>query len=100
MTTISGSRWREHNGPPSRSRFLFARSQSRLFADVPGGAHGKDAFITAGEQYPFEKAAALIVKKVFEPAVLHQLRDHHNDAAVRMLFREVEDELNNRNDNE
>ena len=67
---------------------------------VPGRAHRKDAFIAAGQQHPFQKPAALIVKEVFIPFVFHQLGYDHDDAAVGMLFRKIENELNDGNDDE
>jgi hypothetical protein len=36
-------------------------SVSGLLPDVPGRTHREDAFVTAREKHPFQKAAALIV---------------------------------------
>src|SRR5258708_28845799 len=69
-------------------------------ADVPGGSHCKDALVAVGEQHPFEKAAALIVEKVFKPAVFHELGYDYDDAAIGMLLGKIEDELNDGNDDE
>src|SRR5260370_35551335 len=69
-------------------------------ADVPGRSHRKDALVAVGEQHPFEKAAALIVEKVFKPSVFHELGYNHDDAAIGMLLGKVEDELNDGNDDE
>jgi len=68
--------------------------------DVPGRTHRKDAFIAASEQHPFQKPRALIVEKVFIPSVLNKLGDHHKDAAVGMVLRHLENELNDGNDDE
>ena len=67
---------------------------------VPGRTHRKDAFISANEQHPFQKPATLIVKEVFIPSVFHKLRNHHDDGAIGMLFRKIENELNDGNDDE
>src|SRR5258707_4035297 len=69
-------------------------------ADVPGGSHRKDALVAVGEQHPFEKAAALIVEKVFKPSVFHEFGYHHDDAAIGVLLGKIEDELNDGNDDE
>src|SRR5258708_19282752 len=69
-------------------------------ADVTGRSHRKDALVAVGEQHPFEKAAALIVEKVFKPSVFHELGYNHDDAAIGMLLGKVEDELNDGNDDE
>ena len=68
--------------------------------DVPGRTHRKDAFIAAGEQHPFQKPTTLIVKKILIPFAFHKLGYDHDDAASRMLFRKVENELNDGNNNE
>ena len=68
--------------------------------DVPRRAHREDAFIAAGEKHPFQKPATLIVEEVFVPFVLNQLRYDHDNAASRMFFRKVENELNDGNDDE
>src|ERR1700687_2956785 len=68
--------------------------------DVPGRTHGKDALIALDKQHPFQKPAALIVEKVFIPSVFHELGYDHDDAAIRMLFGKVENELNEGNDDE
>src|SRR6266478_3113719 len=70
------------------------------FADVPGGAYGKDARIAIDQQHPFQKTSTLIVKKVFIPSVFHQLGYDHDDGAIRILLRKVENELNDGNDDE
>src|SRR6266436_800775 len=70
------------------------------FADVPGSRHGKDVLVAVDQQQPFQKTPALIVQKVFIPAVLHELGYDHNNAAIRVLFRKIEYELNDRDDDE
>ena len=70
------------------------------FADVPGGADGEDALIALHKEQPLQKPAALIVEKVFVPAVFNELRDDDDDVALGMLFREIENELNDGNDDE
>ena len=71
--------------------------ESGPLPNVPGRTHGKDAFIAAGEKHPFQKAATLIVKEVFVPLVLHEFGYDHNNAAIGMLLRKVENELNHGN---
>lgn len=69
------------------------------FPDVPGRSHRKDTLIAADEKHPFQKPATLIVKEVFIPFVFHELGYDHDDAAIGMFFRKVENELNDGNDN-
>jgi hypothetical protein len=76
------------------------KTESGLLPDVPRGTHCEDTFVAAGEQHPFQKAAALIVEEIFEPSVLHQLRDDDHNAPTGILFREIENKLNHRNDDE
>ena len=54
--------------------------------DVPGRTHCEDAFIATGEKHPFQKMGALIVEEVLVPFVLHELRNDHDDIAIRMFF--------------
>jgi len=70
------------------------------FPDVPGRTHRKDAFIAPGEKHPLQKSGTLIVEEVFVPFVLHQFRYDHDNAASGMLFRKIENELNDGNDDE
>src|SRR5271157_2502051 len=71
-----------------------------LLPDIPGRTHGEDAFIAAGEKHPFQKPGTLIVEEVFVPFVLHELRYDHDNVASGMLFRKVDNELNDGNDDE
>jgi hypothetical protein len=71
-----------------------------LCPNIPGRAHREDSFIAAGEKHPFQKPATLIVEKVFVPFVLHEFRYDHDNAASRMLFGEIKNELNDGNDDE
>lgn len=71
-----------------------------LIPDVPGRAHREDAFIPSGQQHPFQKSAALIVKEVFKPSALHEFGNDDDYSAGGMPFRKIEDELNDRNDDE
>ena len=57
-------------------------------------------FIPTDEQNPFQKPTTLIVKEVFIPSIFHELRNHDDDGAIRMLFRKIENELNDGNDDE
>ena len=75
-------------------------AESGALADVPGSADRENSGIAAGEEDPFQKAAALIVEEVFVPPVLDQLGYDNDDAARRMLRREIENELDDRNDDE
>src|SRR2546425_13357825 len=74
--------------------------ESGSLPGIPGRSHRKDTLIAADEQHPFQKPATLIVKEVFIPPVFHELGYDHDDAAVGMLFRKLEDELNDGNDDE
>ena len=74
MTLLLGS-----NGQVALATLNFvgdrrSKTKSGLLPDVPGSAHGENAFIAAGEQHPFQKPATLIVEKIFIPSVFHQLR--------------------------
>jgi hypothetical protein len=79
----------------SAARFFGRRSSSS--SDLPWGTHREDAFIAARQKHPFQKAASLIVEKVFVPSVLHKLRYDHNNAAIGMFLRKIENELNDGN---
>src|SRR5208283_2202834 len=70
------------------------------FADVPGGADGKDALIALHEEQPFQQAATLIVEEVLKPAVFDKFRYDDDDFAIGMLPGEIEDELNDGNNDE
>src|SRR2546425_875813 len=71
--------------------------ESGSLPGIPGRSHRKDTLIAADEQHPFQKPAALIVKEVFIPFVFSELGYDHDDAAIGMLFRKLEDELNDGN---
>ena len=86
-----------YNTSPS-SHHPSLKMESGLSPDVPRRTHREDAFIAAGEKHPFQDPATLIVEEVFVPSVLHKLRYNHNDAASRIFFRKVKNELNNGND--
>ena len=68
--------------------------------NVPRRTHREDSFIAAGKKHPFQKPATLIVEEVFVPSILHQFRYHYNNAATGILFRKIENELYDRNDDE
>jgi hypothetical protein len=68
--------------------------------NVPRRTHREDSFIAAGKKHPFQKPATLIVEEVFVPFVFHKLGYNHNYAAIGMLFRKVQNKLDDRNDNE
>src|SRR5258708_35583431 len=68
------------------------------WSDIPGRTHREDALIAAGEQYPSQKPATLIVEEEFIQFVFHDLGYDHDDAAIRMLFRKVANESNTGND--
>src|SRR5271168_3599805 len=68
--------------------------------DVPRCSYCENALIAAREKHPLEEPAALIVQEVFVPAVLYQFRYHHNNGALGMLLRKIENELNDGNDDE
>jgi len=72
--------------------------KSGLLPDVPRRTHRKDAFVAAGEQRSFQKPGPLIVKKIFIPSVFYKLGYDHDDAAIGVPFRKVENELNDGND--
>jgi hypothetical protein len=64
-------------GKVSESLAAISRRQAAILSvlgslpDVPGRTHREDAFVTAREKHPFQKAAALIVEEVFVPSVLY-----------------------------
>src|SRR5579863_9472962 len=71
---------------------------SGALADIPGRTHGEDTFIAAGEYHPLQKPAPLIVQEVFIPFIFHEFRYDDHNAAIRMFLRQIENELNDRND--
>ena len=83
-----------------RCAHLHLHRKSVSFPGVPGRTHREDAFIAAGEKHPFQKPATLIVKEVFVPFVLHKLRYDHDDGAIRVRFRKIENKLNDGNNDE
>ena len=85
-----------HRVTISHSRSVPSLSQLH----IPRRAHRKDTFISARQQHPFQKPATLIMEEVFIPFVFHKLGDHHDNAAIGMLFRQVQNELNDGNDDE
>ena len=66
--------------------------------DIPGRSYCKNTIITAGEKHPFQKPATLIMKEVFIPFVFHELGYDHDDAAIGMFFRKIENKLNDGTD--
>ena len=74
--------------------------ESGSFPDVPGGSDRKDTLISADEKHPFQKASTLIMKEVLIPFVFHELGYDHDDAAIGIFFRKIENELNDGNANE
>jgi hypothetical protein len=82
--------------PPNRH----PQTESGSLPDVPGRTHREDAFVAAGEKHPFQKPTTLIVEEVFVPFVFHELGYNQNNATIGMLFRKVENELNDGNDDE
>src|SRR5260370_6206837 len=71
-----------------------------MVRDVVGGAGGENARVAADEERPFEESAALVVQKIFVPAILDQFGNDHDNLAVGVLGREFENELDNRNNYE
>src|SRR5580700_4057814 len=69
-----------------------------LLFDIPGCAYREDAFIAPHQKHPFEQPPALIVQKVFIPFVLHQFRYDHDNAAIGIFLRKIENKFNNGND--
>jgi hypothetical protein len=59
---------------------------SMLVGQVVGRRNGEDAVVAAGQQHPFEQAAALVVKEILVPMILDKLGNDHHDAAVGMLL--------------
>ena len=68
-----------------------------MLPDVPGCTHRKDAFIAARQKHPFQKPASLIVEEIFIPFIFDKFGHHHDNAAIWMLFRKVENELDDGN---
>src|SRR5271155_3691740 len=71
----------------------------RALRKIVGRRDGENIFVAAHQQQPFEQASTLIVQKIFVPAIFHQFWNQHYELAVRMLFGQRQDVLNNRNDN-
>lgn len=67
------------------TRGSFAASGFRR--DVVRRGDREDALIAAGQQHPFQQAAALVVEEIFVPVILDHFGNDHQDAPVRMLFR-------------
>src|SRR5579859_5997179 len=67
---------------------------------IIGRADREDAGIAADQERPLEQASALVVQKVFVPAIFHQFGNDHDNAPVRMLLREFENVLDDGDDDE
>src|ERR1035438_619678 len=67
---------------------------------VPGRTYREDAIIAAPQQHPLQKPPTLVVEKVLIPFIFHKLRNHHDDGAAGIRFRQIQNELNGRNDDE
>src|SRR5258706_6706623 len=71
-----------------------------VFDEVVGCAYGEDALVAADLQGPLQEAAALIVEKILVPAALYEFGDDDHDAAMGMLFRQIQNVLKNGQDDE
>ena len=85
-----------HVQPP----MIYEKGFLELPPHIPRSTHRKYPFIPPRQQHPFQKTPPLIVKEIFIPPVLHEFRNDHHDAARRILFRNIKNELHNRNNHE
>ena len=56
-----------------------------IFGQIVRGGKRKYAFIAVRKKQEFQHAAALVVKKIFVPALFHQLGNNNDDAALRVF---------------
>src|SRR6202171_4309158 len=71
-----------------------------LFGDVIRRADGENALVAADQERPFEEPAALVVEEILVPAIFAKLGKHANNESIGVLFRELENVLNDGNDDE
>jgi hypothetical protein len=68
-----------------------------LPGDVVGRADGENALVAADQKRPFQEPGALVVQEVFIPAIFDKLGNHDDNAPIGVLFRELENVLNQGN---
>ena len=66
--------------------------------EVGGGREGKNVFVALSEEGPSKEATALIVEEILVPVIFDELRNHQDDAALRMLLGELQNVLDDGND--
>ena len=71
-----------------------------LSGDVVWRADGENALVAADQERPFQEACTLIVQEILVPAIFDQFGNDHNNMTIGVLFRELENVLNQGNNNE
>src|SRR5947207_995815 len=71
-----------------------------LSGDVVWRADGENALVAADQERPFKEACTLIVQEIFVPAIFDQFGNDDNNMTSGVLFRELENVLNQGNNNE
>ncbi len=71
-----------------------------LSGDVVWRADGENALVAADQERPFKEACTLIVQEIFVPAIFDQFGNDDNNMTSGVLFRELQNVLNQGNNNE
>ncbi len=72
----------------------------QLVGEIAWGGQSEDALVALSEEGPLEQAAALVVEKIFEPTIFDEGGNDDDHAALRILFRKLENVLDERDDDE
>ena len=71
-----------------------------LFRDVVRRADGENALVAADQESPFQEACPLIVLVILVPAIFDKLGNDDNNVSIGVLFRKLENVLNEGNNDE
>jgi hypothetical protein len=103
--------------PRSRTRFLLSRSQNlqwgrirrllpsaprhfRWIGKVAGRGERENALVALRKERPLKQTTALVVEKVFVPAIFNERGYDHHDPPLRTLCGKFESVLDERDDDE
>lgn len=103
--------------PRSRARFLLSRSPNlqwgrirrllpsaprhfRLIGKIAGRGERENALVALRKERPLKQATALVVEKVFVPAIFNERGYDHHDPPLRTLCGKLKGVLDERDDDE
>jgi len=72
----------------------------RVIGNIAWRGESGNALIALGEEGPLEQAAALVMQKIFIPAIFDERGDDDDDRALRMFCGESKNVLDERDDHE